>query len=94
MRAPYAGRKVDASAKALEAHAKALGVGVIPLGGAIDCALYLGQVVVLCDWKTKGAAALTDSQGRLIANGAPLHFVSTPAQLELLIADMRKAASR
>ena len=65
----------------------------MPLGCTVDCALFYGHVVRLCDWKTPGAAALTEGQGRLIAAGAPIHFVSTVPQLELLVADMKRAAS-
>lgn len=81
--------RVDGTAKTLQAAAKALGVGVVPLGGTVDCALFYGHVVRLVDWKTPGSAGLTDGQGRLIAAGAPIHFVSTVPQLELLVAGMK-----
>ena len=83
--------RVDSTAKALEAEAKRLGVGVVPLGGTIDAALFLGRVVVLVDWKGP-TTGLTEGQGRLLAKGAPIHFVSTVPQLELLVAEMRRTA--
>jgi hypothetical protein len=93
MRAPYAGRKVDASAKALEAHAKALGVDCAPLGGAVDAIWWLGRVLRAVDYKSPGKAALTESQGKLIARGLPLNFVSTPQQVEALVSDMKREAN-
>lgn len=85
---PYAGRKVDTTAKALTAHAKTLGLGVVPLGGAIDAVVWYRHVVRLVDWKTPGEG-LTESQGRLLVAGCPINFVATTEQLELLAADMR-----
>jgi hypothetical protein len=94
MKPASARHRVDGTAKALEAAAKALGVGVVPLGGTVDCALFLGHVVRLCDWKVPGKAGLTEGQGRLIAAGAPIHFVSTVPQLELLVENMKRETGR
>lgn len=91
MKPASARHRVDQTAKALEAEAKRLGVGVVPLGGTVDVALFLGRVVVLVDWKSS-ATGLTEGQGRLLAKGAPIHFVSTVPQLELLVAEMRRSA--
>lgn len=85
--------RVDTTAKTLEAAAKALGAGVVPLGGTIDCALHIGTVVRLVDWKGP-QTGLTEGQGRLIAKGAPINFVSTVPQLELLILDMKREVTR
>jgi len=93
MRPAHSRHRVDGTAKILEAAAKALGVGVVPLGGTIDCALHLGHVVRLVDWKGP-QTGLTEGQGRLLAKGAPIHFVSTVPQLELLVGDMRREATR
>jgi hypothetical protein len=84
--------RTDTTAKLLTAEAKRLGLGVLPLGGVVDVALYLGPRVVLVDFKTPGSGALTEGQGRAIAAGCPIHFVSTVEQLTLLAADMRRAA--
>lgn len=94
MKPTYAGKRVDATAKALTAHAKALGLGVVTLGGVVDAVLYLHTVVRIVDWKTPGEAALTEGQGKLIAQGCPVHFIGTPEALELLAAEMRREALR
>lgn len=93
MRPPYASRRVDATAKALTAEAKRLGVDVEPLGGAIDAVLFLGRVVRLVEWKSRGGD-LQPSQAKLLARGCPITFVSTPEQLAALVAEMRREALR
>lgn len=85
--------KSDTTAKALAAHAESLGVSVETLGGTIDAALWLGHVVRLVDWKSTHGA-LTPSQAKLVAKGCPVAFIATPAQLELLVAGMRREAMR
>lgn len=92
MRPANSRHRTDGTAKALAAHAKALGVGYEPLGGAVDGLLFLGHVLRLVDWKTPGKAALTPSQGRLLARGCAIAFVSTPQQLEALVHDMKRQA--
>lgn len=72
------------------AYARSLGLGVEPLGGAIDVVIWYGSAVRLADFKTPGKAALTDSQGKLIARGCPIAFLSTPAQIDLLAAEMKR----
>lgn len=94
MRAAYANRRIDLSAKALEVEAKRLGVDCAPLGGAVDAIWWLGHVLRAVDYKTPGKAALTESQGRLLARGCPIHFVSTPDQVAALVADMKREAQR
>jgi hypothetical protein len=93
MRAPYAGRKVDATAKTLTAHAKALGLGVVNVGGVVDAVLWYRHVTRVIDWKSEGEG-LTESQGKLLVAGCPIHFVATAAQLELVAADMKREAQR
>lgn len=92
MRPGYANRRVDSTAKALMAYARSLGLGVEPLGGAIDCVAWYGPVVRLIDWKTEGKAALTESQGKLLARGCPISFISTTEQIDLLAHDMKREA--
>lgn len=94
MRPTYANRRIDTAAKPLIAAARGLGVEYENLGGAIDGMLWLGPVVRLVDWKTPGKAALTEGQGKLLARGCPIHFVSTVAQLQALVAEMHRAAHR
>lgn len=93
VRAVYAGRKVDATAKALTAACKQLGVECAPLGGAIDAVIWWGPVVRLIDWKTPGKS-ITDSQGKLVARGLPIAFISTVEQLQAVVAEMRREATR
>jgi hypothetical protein len=81
--------RTDATAKNLITAAKHLGLGYVPLNGVVDGVLAYGPVQRLCDWKTPGEAALTEGQGRLLAQGILVAFVSTIPQLELLAAQMR-----
>jgi hypothetical protein len=94
MKPASARHRVDGTAKALIAHAQALGASYVSLGGVIDGALWFGAVVRLVDWKTPGKAELTEGQGKLLAQGCPIFFVSSPQQLESVVADMRRAALR
>jgi len=91
MRPVYAGKRVDATAKALTAYARSIGLGVEPLGGTIDAAVWFGPVVRLVDWKSPDGD-LQPSQTKLIARGAPLVFISTTSQLDMLAAAMKREA--
>lgn len=93
MKPSYARHRVDATAKALTAEAKRLGVDVATVGGAIDAVLWLGTTVRLVDWKSPDGG-LTPSQQKLVAGGAPVVFVSTVQQLEALVALMKREALR
>lgn len=91
---PAAARhRTDTTASALLAEAKRLGVSAALLGGAIDAALWLGPVVKLCDFKSKGGE-LTEAQSKLVARGCPIAFVSDVPQLEALVAEMKREALR
>jgi len=79
--------RIDATAKELTAYARSLGFTVLPINGTIDAVIALGQTVVAVDFKSPGGA-LTTAQQRLIASGFPLRFVSTPAQLDALKAEL------
>jgi hypothetical protein len=81
--------RIDTTAKNLIAAAKQLGLTYVPVNGVFDGLLVLGEVVVICDWKTPGKAALTEGQGKLLASGVQISFVSTIPQLEMLAARMR-----
>ena len=85
--------RADTTAKALTAHAKACGLWTMTLGGAIDAAWGVGKYVALVDLKTPGGA-LTPTQARLVAAGVPIHFISTPEQVEQLASDMKREATR
>lgn len=93
MKPATARHRTDGTAKALTAYAKTLGVGVVELGGAIDVALYLGEVVRLVDFKSDGGT-LTDSQAKLVAQGVPVKFAREPWQLDALVAAMKREALR
>ena len=90
MRRAFANR-VDNTSKALIAHAKSLGADYLCLNGDLDGVLKVGPVQWLVDWKTPGAS-LTPKQAKLIAAGWHIVFLSTPAQVEHAIAQMRRAA--
>lgn len=75
--------RVDDTAKALRAYAESIGFMVVVVNGVIDCLLCLGRVVFIVDWKSKGGT-LTPDQGKLVAKGAPIRFISTPEQLDAL----------
>lgn len=93
MKPSWARHRPDTTAKALAAEAKRLGVEVAPVGGAIDYVLWLGQVVRLVDAKSEGGE-LTDSQAKLVARGCPISFVTTVEQMRVLVASMKREASR
>lgn len=87
----YRVNRRDNGSKALEKYAEDLGFVVHSEGGAIDAYLALGQQIVAVEWKSKGGT-LTPSQQRIIAKGFPVRFVSTPAQLDALRAELMRAA--
>ena len=93
MKPATARHRTDGTAKALAAYAKTLGVGVEDLGGTIDAAFYLGDVVRLVDWKSPGAS-LTDAQAKAVAKGVPVKFARTPEQVEAIVAGMKREALR
>lgn len=87
MRRAFANR-VDTSEKPLVAYAKSIGFGYAKNGGDWDGDLFLGLWVVPTEWKTLGTAKLTAKQQRLMAEGFPLRFISQPAQLDALKAEI------
>lgn len=93
MKPASARHRTDATAKALTAEAKRLGVDVELLGGAVDAVWWLGATVRLVDYKSPGGE-LQPSQAKLIARGCPLRFVSTPEQAAALVAEMKREALR
>lgn len=86
--------RADTTSKALTAYARSLGLGVEMLGGSVDCVIWYGGIVRLVDWKTPNKAALTEGQGKLLARGCPISFVSTTEQIDLLAHDMKREATR
>lgn len=73
--------RTDRTAKALIAHAEQLGAMWMPISGAIDGLLYFRGQLLMVDWKSPGGA-LTPTQSKLASQGWPIHFLSTPAELE------------
>lgn len=93
MRAAGAGRRVDQGSAALTQIARQQGIGVEPLNGAIDAIWWLGSVVRIVDYKGT-QAELTPKQAKLIAQGCPIRFVSSPEQAMALVAEMKREAWR
>ena len=89
--ARWATHRTDNGSKALIKYAEQIGFVYCAVEGVIDGVLSLGQQAVAVDWKSKGGT-LTPNQQRLIARGFPLRFVSTPAQLDALKAELMRAA--
>ena len=83
----YRINRPDAGSKELIAYAESLGFLYEHFGGALDGALAWGQTVVLIDWKSKGGT-LTPAQQRLMARGFPVRYISQPAQLDALRAEL------
>jgi hypothetical protein len=75
--------RIDGTAKALRAYAESVGFTVVVVNDVIDCLLCYGQLVFIVDWKSKGGT-LTDAQTKLVAKGAPIRFITTPAQVDAL----------
>jgi ATP-dependent exoDNAse (exonuclease V) beta subunit len=83
--------RIDNTATALIQYAKSIGFDYGVINGDIDGYLWLGRRVVLVDWKSpKGE--LTPTQARMVAKGAPIHFVSKPEQLDALKSDLMRVA--
>lgn len=85
----YTVHRTDNGSKALIAYAQSIGLEFDPIGGKLDGFVWLGRQVRLVDFKSKGGE-LTPAQSRLIARGAPIHFISSPSQLDALKAEMLK----
>lgn len=84
--------RTDTTAKDLRAYAESLGFVVAHIGGVIDCLLIWGDLTFPCDWKSKGGE-ITKDQGRWIARGVPIKFISKPEQLDQLRAELMKGRS-
>ena len=88
MRRAFANR-VDNTAKALIAHAKALGFDYEPVNGSFDGVLAYGHLAICVDWKSPGGS-LTPAQQRMVLRGFPLKFIGKPEQLEALKGELTK----
>ena len=78
--------KIDNTATALIAEAKAYGAFYLPINGTVDGALFFRGQVHIVDWKTpKGkkqpTVKLTDRQAKLLAEGWPIWIVGNSEQL-------------
>jgi hypothetical protein len=89
MRRAFANR-VDESEKPLVAYAKEIGFGYAKNGGDWDGDLFYGRIVVPVDWKTPGKATVKPKQLKLLADGFPLRFISTPSQLDALKVELSR----
>lgn len=83
MRRAFA-NKVDATAAALIAEAKAYGAQYLPINGTIDGALFFRGRLYVVDWKGE-KGALTAKQRELLDAGWPIWFISTSEQLRTLL---------
>lgn len=81
--------RIDNGCKELIAYAESLGFVYCPINGVLDGLLAWGQTVTAIDWKSKNGE-LTTAQSRLIAKGFPVRFVSTPAQIDALRAELMR----
>jgi hypothetical protein len=81
--------RTDNTAAALRAYAESLGFVVVPINGVIDCLLIWGTQTAIVDWKSKGGT-LTTAQAKLCAQGVPVRFITTPAQIDALRSELHK----
>jgi len=89
MKPATARHRTDTGSAALIDLIRAAGLGYVPLGGAIDGAVYLGTVVVLVDFKAGAKSKRTKTQLKLVAAGAPIWFVASDAEALQLVEWMR-----
>lgn len=76
--------RVDSTATDLVKAARQLGCLYLPLNSVVDgLLLHRGRVFVV-DWKSRGGD-LTPAQGRLVAAGWPICFVSSVEQLQRVL---------
>jgi hypothetical protein len=85
----YRINRQDNGSKALLKYAEDLGFVSHCEGGAIDAYLAWGQQIVAVEWKSPGGT-LTPKQGRILARGFPIRFISKPEQLDQLRAELMR----
>lgn len=88
MRRAFANR-IDTTATALIVYAKSLGFDYEPVNGSFDGVLVWGSAVTLVDFKSAGGT-LTPKQQKMVARGFPVRYVSTPAQIDALRAELMR----
>lgn len=86
----YRINRPDTGSKELIAYAKSIGFDYEHLGGAVDGYVWLGRAIAIVDWKKEKGGALTPAQCKLVARGAPIHFISRPEQLDALKAELSR----
>lgn len=86
----YRVNRSDNGSKELIQYAKDLGFTYMPINGVVDGVLAWGHRTVVVDFKSKGGT-LTPNQQRLVATGFPVTFLTTPAQLDALRAELQGA---
>ena len=84
----YRVNRSDTGSKELIAYAKSIGLDYDHIGGTVDGWVWLGRYSAIVDFKKAKGGALTPAQSKLVARGAPIHFVSRPEQLDALKAEL------
>ena len=85
----YRVNRADTGSKELIAYAKSLGFEYAHLGGSIDGLLALGREIVAVEWKGPHGT-LTPTQQKMVARGFPIWFLSRPAQIDALKAELER----
>jgi hypothetical protein len=91
MKPAHARHRVDTGAADRIGLLLASGLGYVPLGGAIDGAVYLGNTVALVDFKAGAKSKRTKTQIAMVAKGVPLWFLASDADVLRLATWMRAA---
>lgn len=94
MKPSYARHRQDTTAKSLSDYAVQCGLMIVDVGHPFDALACYGDVQKAVDWKDPKDGSLTPNQAKLVARGFRLRFVSTPEQVEALVAEMKREASR
>lgn len=92
MKPAHARHRIDTGSAELIELLEAAGARYVPLGGAIDGAAFIGQSVVLIDFKRNAKAPKTKTQAKLVAQGAPIWFVASEDDVLAVVHWLRRAA--
>ena len=83
-------RRVDKDSKVLRDRARQQGVLCLPVNGVFDDLWYVGSRLVMVDYKTPKTGRKTAKQAELDADGWPIRYVATPADVDTIIRDARR----
>jgi hypothetical protein len=89
MKPAWARHRTDTGSSERIALLVASGLGYVPLGGAIDGAVYLGNAVALVDFKAGATSKRTKTQVKLVAEGVPIWFLASDDDVLQLVRWMR-----